>query len=324
MEAGASASRHPGWEAVPLDNQPPSLPSPAPPAPPPPTFFELLLGPEIRIYFGLVLALLAVFFIALGAGLQRHALDRIDPELRIWDCVSKRSWRWFLGLSVYFFANVLYTLALVYAPASLCATLMAMIVPLNALTSRCVLDEVQQTADVQGGVLIMTGIGVAAWAAPYDSEVLTAPELEQLLLAPRSLALLSLLVGTAVVLGSMILAYEGAARSRSADDVDGALCLTAVSESGLVEMRCNMRAAMPFAYPVVVGLLESLVQIFQKGGTMLLTQRALGGADGSGHELTTTLMLGGWALTSLAVVWWLRKGLGALPASRLLPVECAL
>ena len=274
------------------------------------SLFAYLTSPSRRIYLGLTLALLAVGLIAVGAGLQRYALDRISPLSRTCSCLSTRSLGWLFGLSVYFFANVLYTLALLYAPASLCATFMAMIVPLNALTSRCLLGERQQTGDVQGGGLIMVGIAIAAWAAPYTSEVLTAADIELLLLAPRSLAVLALLMGIALVLACLIFAFE--TQGQPLDE-------TSSKSAGLA-------GTMPFAYPIVIGLLESLVQLFQKGGTQLLAQR-LGGqaADGEeaeeSHQLTTLVMLGGWALTSLLVVWWLRKGLGALPASRLLPIE---
>ena len=63
------------------------------------------------------------------------------------------------------------------------------------------------------------------------------------------------------------------------------------------------------------------MQVFQKGGTQLLAQGLGSGGLEEAHAVTVDLMLGGWALTSVAVVYWLRKGLNALPASRLLPIE---
>ena len=84
---------------------------------------------------GVTLVLFSVLLIAIGANVQRLALRDIPPEARVCGCLSARTMGWFGGLCIYFFANVLYTLGLVYAPASLCATLVAAIIPVNALTS---------------------------------------------------------------------------------------------------------------------------------------------------------------------------------------------
>ena len=78
---------------------------------------------------------------------------------------------------------------------------------------------------------------------------------------------------------------------------------------------------MPFAYPVVIGLLESLVQTAQKGGSSLLAQTLGGGASPIDSDGIFWYVMGAWGLTSLLVVWWLRKGLSMIEASRLLPIE---
>lgn len=84
-----------------------------------------MLPDAYSVYIGMVLVLAAVLFIAIGANVQRYALRYVDPKLRLCGCLSRRSLTWFGGLSIYFFANVLYTFGLVYAPATLCATLFA-------------------------------------------------------------------------------------------------------------------------------------------------------------------------------------------------------
>ena len=76
---------------------------------------------------------------------------------------------------------------------------------------------------------------------------------------------------------------------------------------------------MPFAYPVILGILETLVQMSQKAASSmaLLT---LGGESQMCHPTfwVSWLLL---ALLTVFVIWWLRKGLSHLEASRLLPVE---
>ena len=100
---------------------------------------------------------------------------------------------------------------------------------------------------------------------------------------------------------------------------------------------------MPFAYPVILGTLETLVQMAMKG----MCLKAWSGIKGhsrspacafvhSAFSSMTLLTYDGesqlchpayWiTLASLfgltaCVIWWLRKGLLHLPASRLLPVE---
>lgn len=76
---------------------------------------------------------------------------------------------------------------------------------------------------------------------------------------------------------------------------------------------------MPFAYPLILGILETLVQMCMKGGSsmMLLT---IEGQSQLCHFMFWLLVVL-WLLLSIAVIWWLRKGLLNLEASRLLPVE---
>ena len=86
------------------------------------------------VYVGVALLEVSVCLIALGANIQRYALSRIPPGLYA-------NLVWLGGLTVYFSANVIYTIALVFAPASLCATLVATIILANAITSRLLLKE---------------------------------------------------------------------------------------------------------------------------------------------------------------------------------------
>lgn len=76
---------------------------------------------------------------------------------------------------------------------------------------------------------------------------------------------------------------------------------------------------MPFAYPIILGTLETLVQMCMKGISSM-TLLSLDGDSQLCHPTywTMVVML---CVFSIAVIWWLRKGLSHLAASRLLPVE---
>lgn len=143
---------------------------------------------EGAVLLGVLLLECSVAFIALGANIQRLALSRIPHTLRrCGNTVPLQTCVWLSGLTVYFSANVIYTIALVFAPASLCATLMATIIIANAAISRILLGEELHLVDWQGGGTIFFGIMLAASAAPYDNRSLDASELYDLLSAPASL-----------------------------------------------------------------------------------------------------------------------------------------
>ena len=271
--------------------------------------------PDQSVTIGIALVLTAVALIAVGANVQRLALKTIPRE-------PLRSVVWFAGLSIYFTANVLYTFGLVYAPASLCATLMAAIIPINALTSRIIIGEVLQLVDGQGGVLITLGITLAAWAAPYTNESYTADDLKILFVTPNSIMLLSALCGTIIVLATITLCHEHKKRTAVAPAPASSSPVRhyapSAAPSASAPSSC-LAASMPFAYPIVVGLLESLVQIAQKGGSSMVALTAAGNSQLEAPTFWCFIAV--WVLTSLAVVWWLRKGLANLAANRMLPIE---
>ncbi|KAL1507740.1 hypothetical protein AB1Y20_007352 [Prymnesium parvum] len=262
-----------------------------------------------EVYLGVVLLESSVCLITLGLNIQRLALSKIPPEQRF--CgrrLSTQNFVWFGGLMVYFCANIIYTIALVFAPASLCATLASTIILANGICSRFLLHERLYQADWQGGAAITIGIVVAASAAPYNSMTYNAVELSDLFMAPQSLISLGSTFTLLVVLAIGVLAHEGMFK--------GVSCGFELDADETVRWR---KALMPCAYPVVVGLLEALVQIVQKGGATLIVL-TLKGDSQLGH-ITLYVVITTWALLSLLVVWWLRKALNVLEATRCLPIE---
>lgn len=190
------------------------------------------------------------------------------------------------------------------------------VIPVNALTSWLILGETLELVDVQGGLCITGGITLGAYGAPYTSNTYRAEELEQLLLAPASVALLTFVLGTLTALAMAVLCHE-ASKRRALGATEEA---TAASEKLLMPPPPTLLArAMPFFYPIVVGLLETIVQVAQKGGSSMAALTVAG--DSQIGEPTFWGVLGVWVASSVLVVWWLRKGLANLAANRMLPIE---
>ena len=109
-------------------------------APPPPPLTHDQGNHANWVMYGVLLCEVAVVLIALGSDIQKFALTMV-PKSRRCCCgalpcdVSL----WIVGLVTYFSGNIVYTMALAFAPASLCAALMATVVVANAIISRILL-----------------------------------------------------------------------------------------------------------------------------------------------------------------------------------------
>jgi len=268
---------------------------------------------------GVSLGLLAVVLLAVGAITQRYALSRIDRR-------CQRCGIWLLGLASYLSSTVAYTFGLLHAPSSLLATIMALVIPVNAVMSNAFLRETLEAFDLQGGLAITSGIALAASTAPAAAAVQYSPEdVRRLLVAPASAAVLVLLAVVAIGLGGVVLCDE---RSRALAETSTEPLLS-VQTSCQVRLRPSLR---PFAYPIVLGLLEAAVQVAQNAGGSMLAAMSAGDAPSCPPSVLEAAwwstacpvfynVLGVWGFGSLAVAWWLHKGFHNLPASRLLPIE---
>jgi len=93
--------------------------------------------------------------------------------------------------------------------------------------------------------------------------------------------------------------------------------LSAAKEWPLALSRPEAARSLPGSS--LVGGLETLVQMCMKGGSSMLALTAVGDSQLCFAFFWVVLLA--WALLSLAAIYWLRKGLVHLPASRLLPIE---
>ena len=101
-----------------------------------------------KVLLGVVLCEIAVFCIALGANVPRYALTRVPPERKFHNTpLSCATATWLGGLFIYFLGNCFFVLALAFAPASLCAALLATVVVMNAIIARLLLKEQQKRSE---------------------------------------------------------------------------------------------------------------------------------------------------------------------------------
>ena len=159
--------------------------------PPPPSAPD---SGQSFVFYGVLLCEVAVFMIAMGSDLQKFALTMVPKSRRCLCGLPCDASLWILGLVTYFGGNMVYTVALAFAPASLCAALMATVVVANALISRVLLKERLQRCDYHGGVCIMGGIALTAAYAPYVTVEYSAVDIGGLILNAGGLLYIIFLV----------------------------------------------------------------------------------------------------------------------------------
>lgn len=271
-----------------------------PPAPPPPP----LAPPGTSsggglIFLGVMLCLVAVGLIVLGTNVQRYGLTVVADR----GCCGGHKCKntvWILGWLIYACGNAVYTVAVWLAPVTLCAALLGTAVIWNAVIARVLLSERLAACDVQGGLLIVIGMPLLQVFGPTDSVEYTAPQFVALLSNPPGLAYLACVVALILVLMWTILAHERHERLHG-------------GSGG------SVRALMPFAYPVVVGAIESLMNLCLAAVSRMF-YRSVAGDDQLCHP-AFWVVLGLQLLLLLLLVWWLRKALIHLEVTRVLPIE---
>ena len=304
---------------------------------------------------GIVLAVAASFGIALGTNIQRLGLAVVGPRGERCSCagrdccVSRGTFVWGCGWLVYGFGGgVCYTIAVAFAPATLCAALLCTIVIFNGVISRLLLGEELRAHDYHGGVLILSGIALSQAFGPTSNVDMTAPELLETLGKLGSAMILVLMSVATLALAAIILLDEAKRRAvgrcpddtgdkeasreglelATASEASAAAAAATAERDGIVSTayaathieRSGFRAALVcFAYPAMVGMIEGFQQIFLVSLSRLL-YLTLEGRSQLCFAIFWLLGVGLFALV-LAQIWWLRKALLVLEVSRVLPIE---
>eukprot|EP00966_Prymnesium_polylepis_P302447 6987455-Prymnesium_polylepis.1 len=150
----------------------------------------------------------------------------------------------------------------------------------------------------------MAGIALTQAFGPQQSSTTSAVQFEALVRAPSGVAFLALMVTLFVTLAALVLLHERRASS------------PALKPPGRATPRCE---PVHFAYPVVVGVVESLAQL----GVIAFSRMLFLQLDGSSQLCHAAFWAVAAALVALfaAQVYWLRKALIHLEVTRVLPVE---
>ena len=323
----------PSMSASSLDTCSTWLAFPPPSVPPPPSS-----GSVGWLFLGIVMCLAAVGLLTLGTNVQRYGLTVVADK----GCCGRRgsciaNGVWFFGWIIYASGNGVYTFAVTLAPATLCSALLGTAVVWNALISRMLLGERLAACDLQGGTLILAGIALTQIFGPTDSVEYTAPQFLALLDDPGGVAYLVCMVLLIVSLAALVVCHER--RERRYGDAPSAsgvqLSAGAGAASDGAASGCSGGGASapgaprsagtllsilaPFAYPIVVGSIESLQQLC----LIAVSRMFYRSLDGESQFCFATF----WVVLTLLVVmilgqvWWLRKALLNLEVTRVLPIE---
>jgi len=127
-----------------------------------------------EVVFGVVLAAIGACCLALAMSVQRYALKTPPPVRFLFGSELGQFWVWFCGLVVYWVANGLFAVSLIYAPLALLGAIFTTLLVWNLLFGRLLLDEHITKIKASGAMLIMVGvalIGVATPTVPTDYSV---------------------------------------------------------------------------------------------------------------------------------------------------------
>lgn len=191
--------------------------------PPPPGSPPLDPGTQgTWLAIGVILCILAVGLLALGTNVQRYGLAVVEPQGLRCGRISRGTAVWAGGWVIYVCGNGVYTFAVTLAPATLCSALLGTVVVWNGLIARLLLGERLVECDYHGGVLILSGIGLAQAFGPEDSVEHTAPEFVALFGSPAGQAYTACIFLALPTLAFLILWHERLAHRHDAVQQAGA------------------------------------------------------------------------------------------------------
>jgi len=127
-----------------------------------------------EVVLGVVLAAIGACCLALAMSVQRYALKTPPPVPFLFGYKLGQFWVWFCGLLIYWVANGLFAVSLIYAPLALLGAIFTTLLVWNLLFGRLLLREHITKIKAAGAMLIMVGvalIGVATPTVPTDYSV---------------------------------------------------------------------------------------------------------------------------------------------------------
>jgi len=126
-----------------------------------------------EVFFGVVLAAIGACCLALAMSVQRYGL-KTPPPVPFLGFQLPQFWVWFSGLLIYWVANGLFAVSLIYAPLALLGAIFTTLLVWNLLFGWLLLGETITVIKALGAMLIMVGvalIGIATPTVPSDYSV---------------------------------------------------------------------------------------------------------------------------------------------------------
>jgi len=126
-----------------------------------------------EVFLGVVIAAIGACCLALAMSVQRYGL-KTPPPVPFLGFQLPQFWVWFSGLLIYWVANGLFAISLIYAPLALLGAIFTTLLVWNLLFGWLLLDETITVIKAVGAMLIMVGvalIGIATPTVPSDYSV---------------------------------------------------------------------------------------------------------------------------------------------------------
>jgi len=132
-----------------------------------------IMSSSEEVFLGVVLAAIGACCLALAMSVQRYGL-KTPPPVPFLGCHLGQFWVWFSGLLIYWVANGLFAVSLIYAPLALLGAIFTTLLVWNLLFGWLLLGETITVIKSVGATLIMVGvalIGIATPTVPNDYSV---------------------------------------------------------------------------------------------------------------------------------------------------------
>lgn len=222
-------------------------------------------------------------------------------------CMARHNFIWLGGLTIYTFANVLFTLALGMGPLALMTSLFVTVLVFNAIFATLFLKEKLRSSDKVGCVLIMLGIVMCGVFIDKSSKEYTADDLAELMAHPEPGAIVYLICIVLILFGLTFSIYQ-----LEKEYPDWSVRKPPATE--LVKAHIK--------YPCLLAMYESIVQILLKGSSDMLLDTVKGNSQLGSWVFYVFLL--GIAIDGVFIVWWLRKAYARFEAVKLLPIQMGM
>ena len=276
---------------------------------------------------GICLALVSGVLVAYSMVVQRYALthpDQCGGRLRFWGREVRPFFVWCAGMVIYGIGSGgTYSVAGLLIPLSLLSALFVTLLVFNLFIAKAMLGEELTPPKKAGAVVVLFGAALCSVGSPTDSPTeYTSDEVKGLFSATAGAAwfiiLCSLVVSSVIVMNLFEARYPvadlKAAHQRLAKLSPGE------SRPDMSDLRLApgwLEKLMALVYPGSLGLDEAIVHVCLRAGNAMSTTCDRGGCD----SWIYFAVLGLWAFTAFATVWWLRLVFKRYETTVALPVE---